>query len=125
MWSNFVWIKNIIDTFGAHHNQTFVVVDSDGKLTGIITLEHLKETLLLGDFAESMLAMDIMDKPEYTCSPEMSLPEVYEKFSETDTDAMPVVGSEGTVYGVAEKFAVDHYLHTRIIELHRKLESLG
>jgi Kef-type K+ transport system membrane component KefB len=118
-------IKNIIDTFGAHHNQTFVVVDSDGKLTGIITLEHLKETLLLGDFAESMLAMDIMDKPEYTCSPDMSLPDVYEKFSETDSDAMPVVGSDGTVYGVAEKFAVDHYLRTRIIELHRKLESLG
>lgn len=118
-------IKNIIDNFGAHHNQTFAVTDSSGKLAGIITLEHLKETLLIGDFAESMLAMDIMDKPEYTCTPDVSLPEIYEKFSETDTDVMPIIDKNGAPLGVVEKFAVDHYLRSRIIELHRKLEILS
>jgi len=118
-------IKNIIDNFGSHHNQTFVVSDNNGRLAGVITLEHLKETLLIGDFAENMLAMDIMDKPEHVCTPDVPLPEVYERFSEADTDVLPIVGKNNEPLGVIEKFAVDHYLRARIIELHRKLEVLS
>ena len=119
------YIKDIIDTFGSHHNQSFAVRGSDGKLTGIITLEHLKETLLVGEFAETMLALDIMDKPEYVCTPEVSLPDIYKKFEETDTEMLPIVDKENRPLGVIEKFAVDHYIHTRLLELNRKLESLG
>ena len=75
--------------------------------------------------AENMLAMDIMDKPEYTCTPDVSLPDIYRKFSETDTEAIPIVDAEGKPLGMIEKFAVDHYLHTKIIELERKLQSMG
>ena len=119
------YIHTIMDRFSTHHNQSFAVRGADGKLTGIITLEHLKETLLLGDFAETMLALDIMDKPEYTCTPEVSLPDIYKKFSDTDTETMPIIDEEGKPLGVVEKFAIDHYVHTRMLELHRKLESLG
>lgn len=118
-------IGNIIDTFSSHHNQTFVVRDAENHLLGIITLEHLKETLLLGEIAESMLAIDIMDPPEYTCRPELTLPELYEKFSEENTDAIPIVDEENHPLGVAERFAVDHYLHAKILELNRKLEKLS
>ena len=118
-------ICTILESFESHHNQTFAVSGADGRLTGVITLEHLKETLLIGDMAENMLAMDIMDKPEYTCTPDVSLPDIYRKFSETDTEAIPIVDAEGKPLGMIEKFAVDHYLHTKIIELERKLQSMG
>lgn len=118
-------IGTIIENFTGHHNQSFVVKDDQGKLMGIISLEHLKTTLLLGDFAESMLAVDIMDITTNTCSPEMTLPDLYEKFADTDSDALPIVDENGMLLGVAEKFAVDHYLHAQIIELHRKLDSLN
>lgn len=119
-------IRNILDCFETHHNQSFAVKSSEtGKLCGIITLEHLKETLMIGDFAENMLAIDIMDKPGPTCSPSDLLPSVYKQFSDADTEYIPIVDAGGIPQGMMEKFAVDHYLHTRIIELHRKIESLG
>lgn len=118
-------LSSIIDNFSSHHNHSFVVRGSDGKLTGIISLEHLRETLLLGEIADSMLALDIMDKPEYVCGPEVLLVDVYKKFSDIDVESLPIVDSEMRPLGVVEKFAVDHYVHTRIIELHRTLEKLG
>lgn len=117
-------ITKILDQFESHSNQTFAVAGADGTLTGVITLAHLKETLLIGGLAENMLAMDIMDKPEYTCSPQTSLPDVYKKFSEMDTDAMPIVDEQNVPLGMVEKFAVDHYIHSRIFEMERKLKAL-
>ncbi len=119
-------ISHIMDRFEFHHNQSFAVRDSNsGNLIGIIRLEHLKEILIIGDFADSMLAMDIMDKPKCTCQPDDSLPDLYKKYSDFDTDCIPIIDEKGKPYGVMEKFATDHYLHTRIIELKRKVESLG
>ena len=119
-------IRDILAQFERHHYQSFVVKSSfDGKLEGIITLAHLKETLLIGEMAETLLAVDIMDKPVCTCGADTRLPDVYDMFSENDTEAIPIVDSEGRALGVLEKFAADHYIHTRILEVNRKLESLG
>ncbi len=119
-------IVDILEAFESHHNQSFSVVSStDGKLIGVITLEHLKETLLIGELAHSLLAIDIMDKVSVVCSPQDFLPDVYKKFSDYDTEIIPIVDEDNVSYGVMEKFAVDHYLHTRIIELHRTIENLG
>ena len=96
----------------------------EGKLIGVISLEHMKDVMQLGDFAESMLAMDIMDKPLVTCSPSLPLPEAYRLFDENDLDAVPIVGKDNEPMGMLERFTVDHYLHARILELHRKIESL-
>ena len=118
-------IFKILNAFSHNQNLNYVVKSMDGNsLVGIISLEHLKEVMQIGDFAESMLAMDVMDKPEITCKPSNTLPEVYELFEEYDTDAIPIVDAEGTPLGILEKSLIDHYLHTRIINLNRKLESL-
>ena len=119
-------ICHILKNFETHHNQSFAVASSEsGKLSGIITLEHLKETLMIGEFADTLLAVDIMDKPVCTCSPEDSLPDVYKKFSDADTESMPIVDNDGKPLGIMEKFAADHYLHTRILEINRKLENMA
>ncbi|MBB5219159.1 NhaP-type Na+/H+ or K+/H+ antiporter [Treponema rectale] len=119
-------IRDILTQFERHHYQSFVVKSSsDGKLEGIITLAHLKETLLIGEMAETLLAVDIMDRPVCTCHADTSLPDVYDMFSENDTEAIPIVDADGRALGVLEKFAADHYIHTRILEVNRKLESLG
>ena len=119
-------ICHILKNFETHHNQSFAVASTEsGKLSGIITLEHLKETLMIGEFADTLLAVDIMDKPLCTCSPEDSLPDVYKKFSDADTESLPIVDNDGKPLGIMEKFAADHYLHTRILEINRKLENMA
>jgi len=114
----------ILNSFSKNPYLNYVVKNKEGKLVGIISLEHLKEVMQIGDFAESMLAMDVMDPPKVTVKPSTTLPEAYQLFEENDIDAMPIVDADGDTLGILEKSTVDHYLHTRIIELNRKLDEL-
>ena len=102
----------------------YAVKNHQGKLVGVISLEHLKEVMQIGDFAESMLAMDIMNPVTVTVKPSTTLPDAYQLFEENDIDAMPIIDTDGDTLGILEKSTVDHYLHTRIIELNRKLDEL-
>ena len=115
---------SILNSFSRNQNLNYVVKDaSTNTLAGIISLEHLKEIMQIGDFAESMLAMDVMDKPKVTCKPSTLLPDAYKLFEDYDTDAIPIVDADNEPLGILEKATVDHYLHTKIIELNRKLEE--
>ena len=114
----------ILNSFSRNQNLNYAVKNSHGKLVGIISLEHLKEVMQIGDFAENMLAMDVMDPAKITVKPSTTLPDAYALFEEYDIDAMPIVDTDGEAVGILEKATVDHYLHTRIIELNRKLDEL-
>lgn len=118
-------LYTILNKFSHNHNLNYVVKNmSNGELSGIISLEHLKDVMQIGDFAETMLAMDIMDKPVVTCKPSTTLPEAYKLFEEFDTDAIPIVDTDGEPLGILERNTVDHFLHTKMINLGRKLEEL-
>ena len=114
----------ILNSFSRNQNLNYAVKNNQGKLVGIISLEHLKEVMQIGDFAESMLAMDVMDPAKITVKPSTTLPDAYALFEEYDIDAMAIVDTDGEAVGILEKTTVDHYLHTRIIELNRKLDEL-
>ena len=114
----------ILNSFSRNQNLNYAVKNSQGKLVGVIRLEHLKEVMQIGDFAESMLAMDVMDPPTITVKPSTSLPDAYTLFEENDIDAMAIVDTDGEAVGILEKTTVDHYLHTKIIELNRKLDEI-
>jgi len=114
----------ILNSFSHNPFLNYVVKDNQGKLVGYISLEHLKEIMQIGDFAENMLAMDVMDVPKITVKPSTTLPDAYAIFEEHDIEAMPIVDADGDALGILEKNTVDHYLHTRIIELTRKLEEM-
>lgn len=117
-------IKEILDSFSKQQNLNYVV-KSDEKLVGVISLEHLKEVLQIGELAESLLAMDIMDAPGICCTPQTTLPEAYDLFEQQDSQALAIVSDDGKPLGILEKTTIDHYIHTRILELHRKIEKLG
>lgn len=114
----------ILNSFSHNPFLNYVVKDKQGKLVGYISLEHLKEIMQIGDFAENMLAMDVMDVPRITVKPSTTLPDAYAMYEEHDIEAMPIVDADGNALGILEKNTVDHYLHTRIIELTRKLDEM-
>lgn len=114
----------ILNSFSHNPFLNYVVKDAQGKFVGYISLEHLKEIMQIGDFAENMLAMDVMDIPRITVKPSTTLPDAYAMFEQHDIEAMPIVDADGDALGILEKNTVDHYLHTRIIELNRKLDEL-
>ena len=121
-------VGKIISNFTHHENMNYEVRSNDaenkGKLAGLISIDHLKEAMQLGYVGELLLAMDIMEKAKVTCTPETPLPEVYRLFDDYDTNSICIVSEKNEPLGILEKFTVDHYIHTQIIELEHKLAKM-
>ena len=116
-------LNEILDSFSKQQNLNYVV-KIDDELAGVISLEHLKEVLQLSELAEGLLAVDIMDMPGLCCNPETTLPEAYELFEKYDIQALPIVDGKNRPMGILEKTTIDHYIHTRILELNRTVDDL-
>lgn len=118
-------LNEIICSFSHHENLSYAVQNKEGRLSGIITLEHLKEALLVTELSEGLMACDVMEVPEVTCTAATPVPELYKLFSNYDTETVPIVNDQGICLGVAEKYTLDHYLHAKVMELHKKVADLG
>ena len=118
-------LNEIICSFSHHENLSYAVQSKEGKLSGIITLEHLKEALLVTELSESLMACDVMETPSATCTATTPVPELYKLFSNYDMETIPIVDEQGSCLGVAEKYTLDHYLHAKVMELHKKVADLG
>lgn len=118
-------LSSILNSFTRKPNLNYAVKNDEGILTGFITLNHLKEALIMSDWYESLLAMDIMEPTPVVCSPEMTIPDLYEVFTKNDCDAIAIADADNKAMGVIEKAAIDHFLHQQVIALHKKIASLG
>lgn len=118
-------LKAIISAFSHHENLSYAVCDQEGRLSGIITLEHLKEALLVTELSEGLMAYDVMETPPVTCTTTTPVPELYKLFSDYDVEAIPIVDQRGCCLGIAEKYTLDHYLHAKMVELHQRVAQLG
>lgn len=118
-------VGDIINSFSKHENTNYAVRGYDGKLAGKISLEHLKKAMQIGEMGTYMLSMDIMDKSTLTCTPETPLPDAYKLFNDYDTDAICIVNDKDEPVGILEKYTVDHYLHTKAVELEHKLATMS
>lgn len=117
-------LRDILNEFSRYPNLTYAVGNKEGKLCGIIGTQELKEALAIGEASECMLASDIMQPCHAICNINTSLRQVYNLFEKYDTEAVVMVDNENNLYGIVEKFESDHYLHTRVIELQRKVDKI-
>lgn len=117
-------LHEILDSFSKNTNLNYVVKNSDGKLIGIISLEHLKESLQVLDISDALMALDILEPVAFSCPPSMTLSEVDKLFAEKDTEVFPIIDENDTLLGVIEKSTMDHYLRTKVLELHKHLAQL-
>lgn len=114
----------VIDAFSKQESLSCPVCSRDNKLLGIITVDQLKEALLLGDISEGLLAFDLMNPSEVSCKPETPLLEVKEMFQEKNIDTIPVVAQDGTFVGVMEQRSIEKYFRKKVLELREKLVRL-
>ena len=118
-------VYKIMENFKTHENLNYSVRNAQGKICGQISVQHIKEALQMGEFGSYMLAMDLMDKPALTCTPQTSLTDVYRLFEDYDTSAISIVNEENEPLGILERFVVDHYLHSRVVDLEHKLAEMA
>ncbi|MDR2808111.1 MAG: cation:proton antiporter [Spirochaetaceae bacterium] len=117
-------IRSIIDSFSHFPNTGYAVTKNGGALAGVITVEHLKDALAISaDFADSLVAFDIMDPVVCTCSPETSLADVYELFDRYAVDIIPITDTNNTALGVIEEPAVYHFVREKVTTLHLQTEE--
>lgn len=116
---------SIISSFSHNENLNYAVKDEEGFLVGIISLEHMKEALLVTELSDSLMACDIMEPVSLTCNPNTSIPDIFKLFSEQGIEMIPIVDEKGLSYGIAEKSTLEHFIHTKIVELHQKVSALG
>lgn len=119
------FVGKIIENFSCHENLNYVVKNSEGKISGQISVQHIKDAMQMGEFGAYMLAMDLMDKPARTCTPETSIADVFQIFETYDTEAISIVDENNVPLGILERFTVDHYLHMRVVELEHKLAVMA
>jgi len=87
-------LSKVFQTFSESEHLVYPVVDRDGQLVGVLTLEGVKEVLADRDTWEWLLAVDVMMSVPETTRPETPLKDALDTMSRLGVDVMPVV--EGT-----------------------------
>jgi len=114
----------VLENFGKQTALSTLVCSGDKKLVGIITVDILKDALLLGEISESLLACDLMNPAPTTCRPDAPLSDVQELFQQGNVDTVPVVDGDGAVKGIIEARSIEKYFHKRVLDLRERADSL-
>ncbi len=117
-------LTDVLKVFGEQDTLSCAVVTTENDFVGIITIENLKEALLLGEIADRLLAFDLMSPAEVTCKITDRIPEVKDLFQLHDVDTIPVLGDDEKFIGVIEQHSIEKYFRKKVIELNQKVSSL-
>ncbi len=80
------------------------VVDSEGKLLGVITLSHLKTIFMEQDLDENLVvAADVMKSPVISVTLDDTLDVATSHISRIDTEMLPVLNDKGRIAGVVTR----------------------
>ncbi|MFH1441488.1 MAG: cation:proton antiporter [Candidatus Omnitrophota bacterium] len=115
---------DILTIFSQSNNLYYPVVDNEKKLTGVITVDHIKNTFMETSLGHLLLANDFMEKAIAKTGPETSMAEVKEILDKYNLEYLPVVTENNEVLGILERRVVNKLISTKIIELQKQAEVL-
>jgi Kef-type K+ transport system membrane component KefB/CBS domain-containing protein len=118
-------LSQLLSIFSDHENLYYPVVDSGKTLLGTITIDNIKNALMVSQLNEFLLAHDLMEPVPAKAKPENSLPEVKEKMKKNRMEYMPIVSDDNTLEGFLEARAIENLISKKLMELRRKTEELG
>ena len=84
-------IREVVRRFSDNDNMAYPVVNADGKLTGILTLTHLKDILLDSDVWAWMVVADVLVHDEEYVSETTPLRDALERMTDVGLEQLPVV----------------------------------
>ena len=89
-------MRNVLTSVMKTHQNVFPVLDHDGRLAGIVTLDNIRHYLLETSLYDVALVFDIMRPPEAVLAPGDTLGRAINLFEKHHETAVPVV--RGGVY---------------------------
>ena len=108
-----VILRTIADTDA----ETYPVVDGEGKLVGIISLAHLKQSFGAEGLTAWLVAFDLMEPADDTVTETTPLADAVEQMKLEHLDCLPVLSDEadGRFVGVLELRRIDRILSQEIL----------
>ncbi len=116
--------KDITECFGRQEALGCPVLSDDGKLSGVISVDNLKEAFLLGELTQGLLAYDVMNPCPVSCKPSTQVRDARELFSLHQIDTIPVVRADGSVLGIIEEHMISRFFNRKVLELHERAAAL-
>lgn len=84
-------------------NETFPVLDREGKLLGVVYLEKILAAMLNLEVYNHLLVFDLMEAPPVVLAPEDDLARAMSAFDHSNVDALPVCDDQKRFLGFVEK----------------------
>jgi CIC family chloride channel protein len=87
-------LGELVEIVSKSQRNIFPVIDKEGKLLGIITLDHIREVMFRHDKYNKLTVEQLMHPPAAIVQPEDDMYAVMKKFDETGAWNLPVVENE-------------------------------
>jgi Kef-type K+ transport system membrane component KefB/predicted transcriptional regulator len=118
-------LAQILKTFSETDNLYYPVVDKNQKILGVITVDHIKNSLMSSGLHAFIIAYDLMEPVAAKVSPDLPMTEVLEILNRYNIEYLPVVSGKDKVIGFLERRQISRKISTRLIELQKQAEALG
>jgi CIC family chloride channel protein len=99
-------LRMLVQAITNSKRNIFVVLDDDGSLLGIITLDDIREIMFRQDLYDKLKVKRLMSIPPYTTLPNADVNELMLKFDEYNIWNIPVVDEQGAYLGFISKTGV-------------------
>ena len=118
-------ITTVLNEISESDNLYFPVINQEEALTGILSIEGIKNAFIAHEMTETILAHDLMEPVRASCRSDKALPDVLESMRREKLESIPVLDSAGSPLGMIENRGVQKHLSRKILELQEQADSLG
>ncbi len=117
-------LDRILRLFSDTVNLYYPVVDVQNRLTGVISVDGIKDTMAVTGLGGLIVAADIKEPVIATVSPEATLFEARSIMREHALDYLPVVAADGRLCGMIERRQFNKQIAAHIMDLQRQADRL-
>lgn len=112
-------VGQVVLRFSESENVVYPVVNEQGKLTGMLTLSHLKDILLDGDCWTWMVVADVLPGETRSVPESMGLKEAMDLMEESGSEQLPVVrrAEDGISAGIIDRRHIRKIIQQEMIRL--------
>ncbi|MCE7994991.1 MAG: chloride channel protein [Roseivirga sp.] len=112
-------LGDLVELVRRSKRNIFPVVNDEGELLGIITLDDIREIMFDELSQKSVIAATLMHKPPDTVSSEAKMQDVMNKFERTGAWNLPVIDN-GKYLGIVSKSRIFNAYRTRLRRQHKE-----
>jgi len=117
-------LDGILEIFSNTGNLYYPVVNNEKKLTGIISVDTIRNTLRETELKGLVLAADLQEPARTSVSGEIFLSEAKDILDKKNLEYMAVTARDGRLEGFLERRMLEKLIATKIIELQKQTDAL-